>query len=494
MRAPAVRGHSSNAMTRFLLILVLVFSGVGSAAVTAAWKVPIGSRIPHHETDGKVRKLDKPPDESAFFEAGDELWEVSKALTWEVAGEENEEGDPFADPAAKPIKVGWKGDWLVWNARSRMFIARGTWSQILLVGDVLGFEAQPIVLRSRFEVVEGSDNDDTKPGKVRSLSIACRSNASARTAVDGFEAEVGGTALGLDGISEMVYSLSWPAKLEDRRWEIGTGILVHEEVRTRLARQGEGPDSWEAWVTVSRELLDGTPFSESRWIETAEGIERWKLPEPGKRRFRKALGQSREIGIYPVSKYVLARLVGIDVMPTLPDRVPPDGLTEWVRGPLIDLGKALRAEGVKFDDGAGHFAGLDPRSRSVIMVADATNQDLANGIFWDGSRGFHPLVWIETNPKSGGWGMMCRSGEKAAIRQVAGEVAAHVFEVQPTLGSVGDVMDLRYNFDVVAGDRAMGRVEAAATLTIGKQVKVLTSLKDGAEDLEVVLTATVMGE
>lgn len=481
-------------MIRLLLILLLVFSGVGRAAVTAAWKVPIGSRVPDHETDGRVRKLDKPPGESAFFEAGDELWDVSEALKWEVAGEAGESGDPFAEPPAEPIKVSWKGDWLVWNARSRMFVARGTWGQILLVGDVLGFEAQPIVLRSRFEVVGGTDDDDTKPGKVRSLSIACRSNERARIAVDGFEAEVGGTALGLDGISEVVYHLSWPAKLEDRKWEIGTGILVHEEVRTRLARQGEGPDSWEAWVTVSRELLDGTPFSESRWIETAEGIERWKLPEPGKRRFRKALGQNREIGIYPVSKDVLVRLVGAEVMPTLPELVLSEGLTEWVRGPLIDLGKALRAEGVKFDDGASHFAGFDPRSRSVIMVADATNQDLANGIFWDGSRGFPALLWIETNPKAGGWGMMCRSGEKAAIRQVAGEVAARVFEIEPTLGSVGEVMDLRYKFDVVAGDRAMGRVEAAATLTSGKPMKVLTGFKDGADDLEVVLTGTVMGE
>ena len=103
-------------------------------------------------------------------------------------------------------------------------------------------------------------------------------------------------------------------------------------------------------------------------------------------------------------------------------------------------------------------------------------------------------LWIETNGESGGWGLACRSGEKAVISRRAGKAAGLVFEIEPTLGGDDNIMDLRYKFDVVAGDRAMGRIESATTLYNGKPVRVATYSKEGMKDLEVVLTGTVTGE
>lgn len=103
-------------------------------------------------------------------------------------------------------------------------------------------------------------------------------------------------------------------------------------------------------------------------------------------------------------------------------------------------------------------------------------------------------LWIETNGESGGWGLACRSGEKAVISRRAGKAAGLFFEIEPTLGGDDNIMDLRYKFDVVAGDRAMGRIESATTLYNGKPVRVATYSKEGMKDLEVVLTGTVTGE
>ena len=480
-------------MTRLLLIFLLAFSGIGSAEVTAAWKVPIESRIPDHETDAKVRKLDKPPAESAFFEAGDELWDVSEALSWEVAVESGESDDPFAEPTTEPIKVGWKGAWLVWNARSRMFVARGTLSQIVFAGEVLGFDEQPTVLRSKFEVVERLDGEESKPGSTRSLSIMSRSAEKARAGLEGFEVEVESTAFGSIGVSNAVCRFSWPAGKNDRRWEVQAAVTVSEEVRTRLARYGRGPDSWEAWLTVSRELPDGTPIAQVRAIESAEGIEPWTLLKPERKDFRRVLGPNRELGIYPVPEDLLSKLTGAEAVLALPDMVTPAELAEWVRGPLIDVTKPLQDNGVKIDSTAGHFAGINSRSNNVIVVADSVNQDLAEEIF---SHGFsYPSqLWIETSREAGGWGLAVRSGENASISQRSGDVTDLRFEIEPTLGGDENIMDLHYRFDVVSGETLIGRIESATTLYNGKPLRVATYSKQGAEDLEVVLTGTVTGE
>jgi hypothetical protein len=481
-------------MSRLLLILLLAFSGIGSAEVTAAWKVPIESRIPDHENDEKVRKLDKPPDESAFFEAGDELWEVSEAFAWQVAAEAREMVDPFAEPSAEPIKVDWKGEWIVWNARSRMFVARGTWSQIMFAQDVLGFEDQPIVLRSRFDIEGGQDGGESNPGSNRSISLVSRSAEKARAALDGFEVEVEATAFGSIGISEAVYQLSWPAGGEGHRWEVKAAVTAREELRTRLARQGTGPDSWEAWLTVSRELLDGTPIGQGRLIETAEGIEPWKFLEPGRKEFRKLLGPNRELGIFPAPEDLLSKLTGAEVVINLPDMEAPPEFVEWVRGLFIDIAKPLLELGVKVDSGSGHFAGFDPRRKSLVIVAEPVKLDIVEQIFLNLND--HPPLnlWIETNSDSGAWGLASRSGERAWISRRVGDVTDLLFEIEPTLGGNEKIMDLRYKFDVVTGDQALGKIESATTLHTGKAARVATYSREGMKDLEVVLTGTVTGE
>lgn len=481
-------------MTRLLMILLLAFSGVGRAEVTAAWKVPIESRIPDHETDKKVRKLDKPPGESAFFEAGDELWDVSEAFAWQFAAEAREMEDPFAEPNAEPIKVAWKGEWLVWNARSQMFIARGTWSQIVFAQEVLGFEDQPIVLRSKFDIEGGQDGEESKPGSNRSISLVSRSAEKARAALDGLEVEVETTAFGSIGISEAACQFSWPTAEKDGRWEVKAAVTVREELRTRLARQGTGPDSWEAWLTVSRELLDGTPIGQGRLIETTEGIEPWKFPEPGRKEFRKLLGPNRELGIYPVPEDLLSKLTGAEAVINLPDLEAPPELAEWVRGLLIDISKPLRELSVKIDSSAGHIAGFDPRSKKLVILANPIHQDIVEQIFLN-LTDYSPVnLWIETNSESGAWGLASRSGDRAWISRRIGDMTDLLFEIEPTLGGNEKIMDLRYKFNVVTGDQALGKIESATTLHTGKAARVATYSEEGMKDLEVVLTGMVTGE
>lgn len=470
--------------------ILLACTGMAHASVTAAWKLAIEARIPHHESDGRVRKLAKPPGESAFFEAGDEIWDVSTALTWEVDVPAPTD-DPFQDPIQVPRRFDWKGDWVVWNARSQMFIARGSWSQILLVGEVLGFKEHPIVLRSRLEV---APRGDSKAGKARTISFVSRSGHKSRAESDGTAAEVEAFASASDNICDVRCRLSWPAEAGDRRWDFHTGVIVREDVRTRLARKGSGRDAWDAWLTVSRELPSGLPFGQVRWIESGGRIERWALLEPGGDRWRKVLGPNRVLGIHPLTEHEFAGLIGVEEVFTLPDVVAPPELEEWVRGSLIDVGDFLRSNGVKIDLAAGDFGGFDPRNGRIVVVADEMGQDLVEAMFSKGRDGLPPQVWIETDPESGGWGLSARSGERAGIARRAGEAPDLLFEIEPTLGPDGHTIDLSYKFDIVPENRAIGRLDSATTLASGKPVKLVTKSQAGTKDLEVVLTGTATGE
>ena len=180
-------------------------------------------------------------------------------------------------------------------------------------------------------------------------------------------------------------------------------------------------------------------------------------------------------------------------MLTLPDAVVPAELEEWMGGSLIDLTKSLCDCGLKIASVNGDFAGFNPRTLSAIVVADLTNQDLAQEIFEQGLS-FPAFLWIESNGESGGWGLASRSGENARISRRTGDVTNLLFEIEPTIGANRDVLDLHYKFDVVSGEASSGRIESATTLNNGKPQRIATYSKEGMENLEVVLTGTVTGE
>ena len=136
---------------KVLMMLFLAAAGIGHASVTVAWKMPVERVAPSF---AESPPLDKPPGDSAFFQPGDKLWDLSKEVIWRVPDDAKveEEADPFAVTEPGQVEVDWKGDWIVWNSRSGMIVARGSWHDVLVAEEVLGCEKLPKVIRARIEV------------------------------------------------------------------------------------------------------------------------------------------------------------------------------------------------------------------------------------------------------------------------------------------------------------------------------------------------------
>lgn len=138
------------------LFVLLAAAGIGEASVTVAWKMPVESVAPAF---ADAPPLGEPPGDSAFFQPGDKLWDLSKRVNWQRPDEvhPDDQGDPFAVTEPGFIDVDWKGDWIVWNPRSGMIVVRGSWHDVLVAEQVLGCGDQPNLIRTRIEL-KGTGN------------------------------------------------------------------------------------------------------------------------------------------------------------------------------------------------------------------------------------------------------------------------------------------------------------------------------------------------
>ena len=475
--------HLVMIMIRCLLVVSFALAGLGHATITAGWKVPIERIAADYKTSDKVRKLDQPPGESAFFQPGDELWEISKAIHWIASLNGDGGDDPFAPDAGQQLDVptNWQGDWIVWNARSEMVVARGSWNDILIAEHSMAWDSNLIALRTKVDLVT------TGKGDTRSLSLISRSGEKARAKINGFEVELDFSIDRQSPIGDGRYHISWPSGTGSKRWSVNTAHTSVMGKRFCLAQGGQGEDSWKVFVTTSAELIDGTPLSQARLRETSAGLEPWKAPERCGNNLRKSLGPDLELGIYPASWELVSRLGSLE---DLLDINAPESISDWVRGPLVDLRKLLKDYGVKFNE-ADHFAGFDPGSDRLFVLSDSLNQDLAEQILTPGCCRTVLNVWVETNPQSGGWGISTRSGEKAAITLGSGEASDTGFEIEPTVGGNQWLLDLRYKLDVLSGSRSIGSFQSNATIVHDQASVVGKYIGTDGEELEVTVRAKI---
>lgn len=479
-------------MIRLLMMLMLAFSGVGRAEVTAAWKVPIGHFVPDHENNEQVRKLERPPGESAFFQLKDELWDVVEVLNWnlQILADGADQG---RDSEAEPADVGWEGEWLVWNARSGMLVARGSWIDVLRVEKVLGLAELPIVFRAKVELIKGQ-GQSAEPVQ---LDLVCQKNEPAELEVEGFKLAVEMSPLNFGNRIDTPVRVSWPAGTRDSTWQVATALTFADGVRYRLARQGEGDQAWEIFATVTGELTDGTPRREARWVEKAGKEEVWPRFVKLRPIERRGFAPDRRLGIYPVGEDILNGFLDRKILPAPSDVEAPAELSKWVQGPLVDVRDFLMDQGVKARTG-GAFAGYDPLSHRIFFMADPMNQDLADFVLsdWNGEGTEAPL-WIESNPESGGWGLACRTGETAAVSRAGGEGKDLLFETVLTQagGSVSaSAFDFSYEIGLVSGSMPMGRMKSATHLEMAVPQQLGSFNAPGQGERKVVVTLSRMAE
>ncbi|WP_264487865.1 hypothetical protein [Luteolibacter arcticus] len=471
-------------MFRFSVAFAILIVGIGQAsAVTAAWKVPVERIAPQFDA---APPLEKPPGDSAFFQPGDKLWDLSGSVSWRIQVESHagDQGDPFAVPEPGEEQMDWKGDWIVWNSRSGMIVARGSWCDVLLAQKAVGFEDFPDVIRIRVEV--------KGPGEPRSLSLISRSGEKASLELGELRVEVEPVSSGSpDLIIDSPVRVSWPAAGNHGRWQVVTAISFLDGHRYRIACHGAGDQRWELMASAEREFSDGTARKEARWLETSGGVKPWAVFESREKRMHQQLDANRWLGIYPSGAGLSSHLLARSCLQRRADIKPPAELAEWVSAPLADVRFFMEEQGIVFRE-EGCFAGIDPLSQKVFIVTDKAGQEMAASsfrTFVDGE--LEPPIWIETNPESGGWGIASRSGEGAEIKRSGdGNGNNLLFHCETTQAADGVTFDHRYVLDVVSGDTKIGKLESNTTLTKGKPQVIGSGTAPDGKEVKVIVTAS----
>lgn len=416
-------------MTRLLMILLLAFSGIGRAEVTAAWKVPIGQFVPDHENNAQVRKLEKPPGESGFFKQGDELWDVSKvlmtaALPWLEAPDE---GDP---------KRPWKGEWAVWNARSGMLVARGDYIDMIEAQQACGFDDRPRMVRMKFELVRGA--------RTQAVSVLAASGEQGRATGEDIIVETDASA-DETGFHSVRLAASWNAGQKELRWSVYTSFGVRDGKRILVARHGTGSTAWELHATAVGETIDGSPLAKSRWIEVGTKRPRPWPEDQMLQLTRHPLKDGLFIAAYQLPPPFISGPPPIEIA----DMEAPATLRGWIHGSFQNVADKLKAQGFGTDQ-PGFFAGVELRSNQLILVADAASHGRVAALLGEILASPDTLIQIESRPESGNYSLLAGYGGKALIDLVKqGELVEEtreLFQIQPTLRD-GGIVDLVYEFN-----------------------------------------------
>ncbi|HEY1122123.1 MAG TPA: hypothetical protein VGE67_11010 [Haloferula sp.] len=406
-------------------------------------------------------------------------------MSWKMPDEASDEGpvDPFAVPPAEEVKVDWKGDWVVWNSRSGMIVARGSWRDVALAERVLGFEELPVVIRTHVEVKRGA--------KSRSLSLISRSSEKASMQMGDLCAEVEALIVTRAAVAiEVPFRLNWISDENRGKWEVNTAISMREGQSYKLGRHGMGDRGWEVMVSAERETPEGIPWKELRQMETPRGVQLWSGHAPVGEPVRKKLAGDRWLGVYPIAPDFISNLLAEERFSSDREIALPAELAEWAPQMLIDMRPMLEEWGVNLSK-EGSMAALDPLTSTIFIIADKENQEMAESLLQPACVMAGSPIWIETNPESGNWGVASRSGEKTEIRRASSDPGNQLqFLSEPTQGSNGAVFDLRYTIDVVSGDAKIGTIESATTLNNGKPQVIGSGVTSDGKEVKVTVVAS----
>lgn len=462
--------HGSMSPRIIAAILSLLLAPLAHCAMTVGWKVPVDLIAGDLATNEKAHKLAKPPGASAFFQPGDELWDISAAVMGRT-------GYRAPDPEAAG-KEKWPGEWLVWNARSGMIIARGSRADILSAQSAIQVEEQPKVVRTKLELIRGT------AGKKDSISVVGRSGEQATMESAPWRIEAAPTLDSSNDLIDEQLKLTWSDG--GMQWELSTAVTSHLGERIRIACQGSGEQRWELFLSAQGEYPNGVSLPEVRWQESPDGLACWPIPPGGDRPYSKT-PEGFEIGVYRVPPNFLDQVRGGDEKVELPEIEVPSTMAEAMRGKVVDLYETFRKKGVAMVPGS--FAGFDPKGSRVIFTGTQADQALVESLL-DGGCGpcWSPALWVETDPASGGWGIACTPGGKGFLHGSSGEKELG-FEIEATIGNNNTVIDVRYSIDLVEKLESRGNVTSSATLHSCIPQVIASRTLPGQDEQKVTLTA-----
>ena len=460
-------------MFRLICALLLLSAAAVHASTTAAWKVPVELYASLSEEGS--RKLPAPPGASVFFQPGDELWDIAEQVMEHSPASLHDRGE-------KPEP--WPGEWLVWNARSGMIVARGSETDLLLLDQTLDvWKKIPLHVRTTFELLQGTS------GEVRKLTFLSKGESVTRVKLQELQAEAGLYATSEPNTSvDLDLSISWPRA--EGTWKFATKIGLPDGKRTSIAKHISAEEPWELFVTASREWFHAVPYGDIRWKEKDSRATRW--PKLTWSEFSiEQFSDDLQIGIYAIPPDIIGQSAiddpfavdGPKTRSDLPRVQAPPSLAPWVQGSVIDAGSLMDAP-------ESSFYGYDERRQLLIYLASQAHQEVLRDLLQLNHFPFVPkYLRTRLDLDDSSWEISTASGSRGFIRKFNNGRETGV-EIEPTASSDGFSIDCNYHFDFIGRGDVPGSLSSRITLKPGVPQVIGSSALPGGVENKVSLTAT----
>ena len=461
-------------------ILSLLMTLVCPAAEIVAWKVPL-SRYAHRglESAGIIRCGVK-PEASPFFKEGDELWDLKG-----VAAEDRIEHAPQVE-------------WLVWNASSGRLVTKAGWVSVWQLHQRLGIKELPRQCRLTASVFDVAP-DGAPPSKEKTarttLTWVSRSgvifNAAQRTGIGGMEVN-GSVALGdSDSTADLQLQVSCFPR-EQPKMNFNCSVCLSSGTSLWLARDFDGKTGLDFLISNRIELVDGTPVDEAMMIQKGNQAEP-VIPDR-RQASRHRIGDDGWLVIQWLDPSELHSWGGANNLnedpfaEKQPDQIreslkleevtAPEKIQSWFNGPVWNVAELIRQSGAILTESKA-FAGYDPRSRCVFLFTnDIVEADRFESLFSMGCIRFPKHVEVSVKGR-GQTRLITRSGQKSSLsRTEDGKDPIRFLEIEPTIGEMAGLLDLRFNYRNGTGKPPLETIQSAVTLMSGDSINVLETSSD----------------
>lgn len=444
--------------TCFLFWLITALSAFG--VETVAWRIPLELVVDGGVDHPAVSRLDGAPGESGFLEPGDELWDLSRVAKGQtianpeaiLAAKPAENEDPFAwtrgvETRFEIEEVDFAGDFVIWNARSQMIVARGSLAQLHFLEDFVDLQSHPYGISTTFTLRSG--------GAEKSLTIHSRSGEIASAKNQDFKVEIAPIAYPLNPFGELTFDT------EIADVGVSTTTFLGRDTETRVARWLIG-DAEHALFTQYRLITSWEiGIDEIQFVEEDGRI----LPQPDADALKldgRVLPnglRARVIGYRPTQ---LASFWPEDTAIrrlTLPERLEP-----WIPGGLLDLNPFVKAFGVTFEH-PDAMVGYDALEDRVVAVNTPENLDIVEQIFTGLGPNEIELLELEFRWPNGLASIVVPSGQKASLSHLTDDGKQTFLEVASNFTRSFDSIDSHYHLSPPDGSFTL---KSSSSIKVGK--------------------------
>lgn len=350
-----------------------------------AWKTPLSAVAPEELNVPSVTRLEKPPEASPFFEPKDELWDIATLMS-------------RPDRALSDAP-----EWVVWNATSGRIVAKVSWTAFVEIHHKWNLQNPPVQCRVKIDVyqvaADGSPPDSSKPPE-RTLTAVTRAGQKTSATYSESGANIGlecETTFSNDGSLIDLRTLISVSLPDGPKSKFDTSVTLLNELPIWLAREFDGKNGIDIMVTVTSELVDGTPFSEAVLRQEGNGI----MPFPGEIRHGKsgniAIGEKVRLIWYPVPIMELLVHIGVVKFPEddeaedpfaaitaidpeknifdeskLKTITVPEILAPHVPSSVFDIGDFFKDQGIHISK--EDLIGYDYKNQRVFFYSSDTNE------------------------------------------------------------------------------------------------------------------------